>query len=373
MTTNKLLQIDSTGKQVAGVGVPSGTDINGAGKVVSIQGVTADFTSTPPATGQLGGFVGSPPVFKPVDAPTPIPDPGGGNIGDVPALASLSPRAWGLVAPSGGSAPSWHDVIRIDDFRALASGGTIDMTAGGTFTFTSSGKTITATTGGGYVDAITAANGLELGGSGTPNGGPSLSFNVDAHGYVRGCPLRITHCCTWASPSTVKGGCCIGGGLNVYSLNNGSLVQGFGSISQNWVEYIDWNGFYHQLQVYSPNGPGDYPGHNTTHPGDNSANNNPCHELMLPHGYGKMFDYEQTALLRAFPAYPVGSQASQLTLFVQVNYGSQYSYKGTCGQNSEAPGFVYKDGTLAWDFYTQAMAGVPCTGYYTSLLIEQWY
>jgi len=54
MTTNKLLQIDSTGKQVAGVGVPSGTDINGAGKVVSIQGVTADFTSTPPATGQLG-------------------------------------------------------------------------------------------------------------------------------------------------------------------------------------------------------------------------------------------------------------------------------------------------------------------------------
>ena len=89
MTTNKLLQIDSTGKQVAGVGVPSGTDINGAGRIISIGGVPANLSGG--VTNQVVGYDGSSP---PGLVPKTIVFPAGAGWSVIADIDLADPANW---------------------------------------------------------------------------------------------------------------------------------------------------------------------------------------------------------------------------------------------------------------------------------------
>ena len=94
MTTNKLLQIDSTGKQVAGVGVPSGTDINGAGRIISIGGVPANLSGG--VTNQVVGYDGSSP---PGLVPKTIVFPTGAGWFDVANIDMTNSANWPTTGP----------------------------------------------------------------------------------------------------------------------------------------------------------------------------------------------------------------------------------------------------------------------------------
>ena len=329
--------------------VQSGEDIGADSEIARLQGVVLDMAAA--ADGQALEVV---------------------NVG-----GTLTVKG---VAKSGGSAPSWHVLLDVPDFKAVASGGTIALRPDGPHSVTMGGKTVVLTAYAAVyapVQEINATDGLVLSNDGNEMYHPRLWTNLMTLGYIQGTPLRVSYKCSYGTANGT------GIGIRVTPYRCGSTDPAIGAIyayaNYHWLGGPWGTDFVMAVTVPQVNGAAQGDLTSTEHGNDLVPPNGTSVIVTIPTGFGPDMYHGRTVLRQqAFDAYHADPSAGDCRCdnIIMTSDAGPFTSAGpltsVVGPNgSQGSPCSYDPNTLALDLFNIGTSATPTA--IQALKIECWY